>query len=703
MELYKGLVNSQYFKEAAVDFKKNTGKYTRAPKGTREYTQYWDMQEKRCEMGHTVGGMWIPGRYYFYLNFTPIMKVSDDILFKDKKSFAEAMGGKNKVQEFPNFWEVQHDWWNYKFIAWNGGTYNGIVSPGSLNMSCVKTRQAGWSYQEAADGVFNYTFYDDSNSYYFASKDEFLTKDAILNKVQVDLDWLKLHTPWGKTRQKKSTIMHQKASYVELDGMENGTFSQIMGIIVDDPQKVRGKSGMKITFEEGGSFKNLKTALAVSLASTREGGYATGQTSVFGTGGEEGKSIEGLTDVFENPEAYDMLAFPAERYDEELEGQTCGYFVPCFMANSMFIDQQGNVDVDAAIKYDDEQRTKKAKLSDPRELDLRKAEYPRNAREALKRLSHNKFPTALIDQQIKFIKSNSKLQSFIRHGELLRLTGKGEEGKGEEKIKFDPDPKHPPVIEYPHKKTGDVDLTGCITIYEKPFKGEDGMVPDGIYQVVVDTFYNEDAEDVTSLYSVYVLKQPNPYDNSFTRLPVACYNGRPSELDHAHEQAVLLAEYYNAKIQSEVAGGGRDLVGYCKRKKKLHLLCYEIELVYNKEMERNQKNKSFFMNMAGETPALGLKYLTEWIVEVRGIDEDGKDVLTIHRIYDLGVLQEMRKFNDVNNFDRLSALRIGMFMLKENQLMEIEEEETQDKNSMFNRPLFADHSASSTAEYTTMY
>lgn len=1069
------LVNTQYFREAALDFHKNGGRYTTAPRGSRDYFEYWEEQEKRCRYGYKVGDLWIPGRYYFQLNFCPMFKVPDHIAIgmlkeaKDNKGRVSRRTAE-KIFDMPRFWEVHYEWAQFRHIAWHGGSFMGINSEGGKHIACTKTRGAGWSYTEAADGVYNYNFIDGSKSYYFAGAEPYLTGDGILTKVQPMLDWLNEQCPfWKKNRQKKNTIMHQRASYIDEFGTEQGTFSEIIGQVVDNPSKTRGKRGRKIVFEEGGSFPRLKDALEVALGSLRDGTIYVGQASVFGcvcagtevytadgrrvliedlkqedgilgydgakiskepitwmqppakkecveitletgtklrcstdhpilstktawkskktekgvqkkkvafkeagslttqdlvavmeeiptfgtvsnpfayttgycigdgyygdgievivdndvsldlirqevmegninlkrrhltmaheyvesymlkgplrqyfksngmlgqtkqakrfpkdwdeydrdslakmiagyydadgnvkttkgkgvsivlssvvkellestkkalvkfgihsnlvqelskggyteehviyrlyvnraesvenfrkhipvlspnkqvpkqskrvtkllrdaeyhkalpygdelkgklltgavlyqvvdvkpigeqyiynltagtthtylanniithnTGGEEGPGIEGLEDIFYNPEEWDMLQFP-NIWEEGMEGESCGYFVPCWRANNMFMDTDGNVDMEGAIAADDTERLKKKKSKDPKALDRRKAEYPRTPSESFQRLTFNMFPIAEIDAQIKRIKHDKAVQALIRHGVLIR---------GEKGVEFIPKfEDFFPVNEYPHKKDGD--LNGCITIFERPFRDQNGNVPEGLYSVVIDPYYKEESQDLTSLFAAYVIKHYNNVDPISEGLPVACYIGRPEELRYAYEQAFLLADYYGGcKLQSEIAGGGQGIIDYARERHLLHRLEREPEMLHNKEYSASAaaKNASIFMNMPTEKKRLGLTYLADWTKHVRGHDEKGNPILNIHRVYDLGILQEMRKFNpEKGNFDRISAMIIAMFMLKEKVAKAAEQVE--EEYDFYNRDLFggdAAHSEYSTTSY----
>ena len=219
---FHNLVNTAQFSYTARDFKKNGDKYCLAPVGSREWVEWWDEEECRCREGYSVGGLWIPGRHYDYLNFTPIMKVDDAVamaMYREARSKANGRVSRttsDRIFGFPRFYEVDYEWYNFKHIAWNGGEFMGIKSPGAKHICCGKTRGAGFSYKEAQDGVYNYKFIDGSISYYFAAIENYLIKDGILNKVQPMLDFINDNCiEWKKNRQKKNTLMHQKASYMD--------------------------------------------------------------------------------------------------------------------------------------------------------------------------------------------------------------------------------------------------------------------------------------------------------------------------------------------------------------------------------------------------------------------------------------------------------------------------------------------------------
>jgi len=684
--MWHNLVNTRYFSEAAIDFRNNGGKYTLAPRGSKEYFEYWNMHNERCLNGYSIGGTWIPGRHYFDLNFTPMWKVDDKVALKAYEERRDKHGKvpkrtADRILGFPRFIEMQYEWWKFKHIAWNGGTFMGINSPGGQHICCAKTRGAGFSYMEAADGVYNYNFIAGSKSYYMAAIEQYLTKDGILNKVKDDLDWINIHIPyWKQNRQKKDTLMHQRASYLDSQGEERGSLAEIMGVIIDNANKARGKRGKKISFEESGSFSNLKDAVEICLGSLRDGDFYVGQMSIFGTGGEEGPSIQGLEDIFGNPEEWDMMAFPNVW---ENTSDTCGYFVPSFRANFLYHDIDGNCDMQAALDSDNEQRDKKKDSKDPKALDRRKAEYPQKPSEAFQRLNSNGFNIAEIDYTLKKLESSPAEQALIRYGNMVHSSSEDSLGG----VEFIIDPKAKPILDFPHQSTENASLDGCITIVERPYRDVGGKVPDGIYQLVFDAYYKDDAQDKTSLFAAYVWKVNNRIDPTYNELPVAWFVGRPKHLKTCYENLFKLANYYNCTAQGEISGGGQGVVDYAKANRLIHKIEFEPEMLHNKELASKTRNRSYLMNMSTDRKKMGMMYLEDWHTTPRGIDENGKQILNVHCIKDIPFLKEMRKAGPNTNTDRLSSAIIAMFMLKEK--LAIYQNSKKQRSDFYSRTLFS--------------
>jgi hypothetical protein len=682
------LVNTAQFSYTSRDFKKNGDKYTKAPRGSRDYVQFWEEEDRRCMFGYKVGDVWIPGRMYFWLNFFPINRVPETTRLRIREQYKRTgqlidFGAVEKQDGFPGFHEVHYEWWNFKHIAWYGGNFMGIQSPGNRHMCCLKTRGAGWSYLEACDAVYNYTFIKGSKSYFFAGTEPYLQGDAIMDKVQAGLDFINTSSPyWKQNRQVKRNIMHQRASYLDASGKEVGSFSEIIAQIVDKPSKTRGKRGRKVSFEEGGSFPHMEAALEVSLGSLREGTIYVGQASVFGTGGEQGPGIQGLENVFNYPEAWDMLQFP-NVWEDGMQHVPVGYFVPCWRANSWFMDEDGNVEMEDAIKADDIEREKKKKSPKPKDLDRRKAEYPRNPAEALQRMTGNGFNIAEVQAQIKRLLHNPAYSGLIRYGTLVRSPETG--------VAFEPKPKHVarPIEDFPHSQAEGRDLKGCVSTIQRPWRDQNGHVPPGMYIITFDAYAKEDAEDQTSLWSFKVWKLENLSDNSYVNLPVLWYSGRPTRYYDNHDLMFMAADLYNAQIQGEVAGGGQSVITYARERRLLHKLRNSPESASSKENQSKGHQNEYLMDMPADRKNTGIIYLEDWHIAPRAADEKGNLILNLHHIYDIAFLREMEKFDPLRgNYDRISDAITFMYEMKDHYISYTKLR--RENKEFFERTLFAE-------------
>src|SRR5574343_531028 len=134
------LVNTHLFCTEAATFKKSDKReeYVPYPEGTYSYNEYWIEQRKRCIEGYSVGGVRIPGPYYYYLNFFPI-------LLKDSLT-------KRKTRGFPTFTDVDLEYFNIVERARKEG--KGVIF--------VKPRRRGFSFKAASLAGHEYTFFRDS-------------------------------------------------------------------------------------------------------------------------------------------------------------------------------------------------------------------------------------------------------------------------------------------------------------------------------------------------------------------------------------------------------------------------------------------------------------------------------------------------------------------------------------------------------------
>ena len=636
-------IKTDRFRQAALHYMEN-GFYTNALPGTKDYYDYWDEERHKCLYGQTIDDVTITGNHYFYLNYCPIDRSVEEIL-PDGTILAK------RERTFPAFYDGD---WKY-FTAVDQ------CRKSNRHMTVLKARRKGYSYKAAAMLARNYFHLRNSKNYVFAGQKEYLIGDGLLSKAWEILSFVDNNTAWTQPRLKDREMNKMSGYKKNVNGadVELGMKSMIMGVsLKDNPDKVRGKAGELIFFEEAGAFPGLLKAWEVAMPTMRQGANTLGTMIAFGTGGTEGADFEGMEELFYNPDSYDCLAFE-NVWDAGARGTYCGHFVPIYENLEGFIDKDGNSNADKAIAFEEENRIKKKGTNDPKALDQYIAEHPMNPREATLQISANLFDIASLQEHYNNVKVN-KLDKIGTAGRLYY-------GKNN-KIEFRLDGDAKPIIRYPHRKEDD--LHGAIIIYESPYKNENQQVPANLYIICHDPYGQNQSADSSSLGVCYVLKRVNNISRPDDMI-VASYVGRPHSQDEYNRNMFMLADYYNAKIGFENDRG--EVIAYARRHRKLHRLQEEFEMLDKKDLRSKTVKRQYGMHTTEARKRQGELYIRDWLNTVRHVNEDGSQVLNMHKIYDLALLQELIKFNYMGNFDRVMALMVGMYHTRELYNSEVRE------------------------------
>lgn len=466
VDFNKKIYNSDKFRQAAIFFKEH-GAYTLAPPGTTDYIKYWDEETNRCLYGYVApDGDAISGYNYFYLNYSPIMKLSE-VEYTDR--YGNKRTRRERILEFPNFWDYDYYYFNAIEEAETEGKH----------LCVLKSRQRGYSFKGASMLVRNYELIPGSKSFAVASEQKFLIGDGLLTKAWQIMDFIDKNTAWSKQRL-TSTRMERVSGFKITDEFgkqtEQGYLSSITGITLkNDPERLRGTRGKLVLFEEGGKFPNLETAWRVEQPAVEtDDGVAFGLLIAFGTGGTEGGAFDGLKNLFYKPEAFNCLAFP-NIWDDGQEQTKCGFFVPSWSnmestdqnGKQRFMDQYGNSLKEKAVEELIAQRNKvKDGGASQTSIDRFISERPLKPQEAVLELGKNIFPRQLLMNQLTRIRTNEKLRN-MKHVVDLAWDGEGQV-KATEKKSGDITTYHLKKDDKPH---------GSIVIWEYPIKDP----PFGLY------------------------------------------------------------------------------------------------------------------------------------------------------------------------------------------------------------------------------
>lgn len=660
------LHDTDKFRQAAIFFQQH-GCYTLAPRGTTDYNKYWEQETDRCINGYTApDGEGITGYNYFYLNYSPIMRLKEEE-YTDREGNLRKR--RQRILEFPSFWDYDY----YYFCAIEQAELEG------KHMAVLKCRQRGYSFKGGSMLVRNYMLIPGSKNFAIASEQKFLIGDGLLTKAWQIMDFLDKHTEWAKQRL-VSTRMERTSGYKITDEFgkqtEQGYLSSITGITLkNDPERVRGTRAKLVLWEEGGKFPSLLDAWRIEQPSVEtDDGKAFGLMIAFGTGGTEGASFEGLKELFYKPKSYNVLSFP-NIWDEGRENTECAFFVPAYSnlesfdddGNQVYMDRDGNSYKEKAIENLIDQRNKvKDGGASQQSIDRFISERPIRPAEAVLELGKNIFPRKLLMDQLTRIRTNKKLQS-MKHIVDLEWDGNGRV-KATEKSSGD-------ITNYPLKK-GDKPH-GSVVIWEYPVNDP----PLGLYIGGCDP-YDHDDSFTNSLGSTFIFKRVRAGE-AWTDVIVAEYSGRPDTAEEYYENVRKLLTFYNARLLFENERKG--IYPYFTNKHCDYLLADQPDKIISEVFKDSKVQRRKGCHMTKQIRAYGEGLILEWL-----LDEFEEGHPNVERVYSEPLIEELIENDGVRNVDRVIALCMVMIYREELYQLKVSSAKEQNKQvELFEMPLFS--------------
>jgi hypothetical protein len=529
-------------------------------------------------------------------------------------------------------------WYHYKNKARDLGKHCEIL----------KSRGCGFSFKNGADGARNAVLVKNSNTFYFASKNEYIDpdKDGVLLKTWDSLDYLAIHTPFPKLRI-KNTLNEKTIGYLDKrTGTIKGNKSLIMGASTkDDPDKPRGKRG-DIIFEEYGSYPNIRDTWNTCRDSVESGGFAFAQMTAGGTSSIKDSNFHGAEEMFNYPKPYNILGIP-NVYEKNSTGeQEVGFFWGAYMNREQCYDKDGNPDIIKALFELCLERIEiKYSASDPSTLSTRKAEKPITPKEACLQTTGSIFPIGEITDYLTNINLNrDKFISNSKVGEIII--------DDNNVVKFKENTNLIPIRSY--NKEG-ANRKGALEIFNLPIDitNKDRYV---LGADPIDSDYIKDG----SLASIFV------FDMLKDDI-VAEYTGRPKLAEEYYELCYKLALFYNGKINYE--NNLKGMFSYFDKINKTSILMDTPSILKDIEVIKSTGigNRSKGTPANKQVNAYGRKLLADWMMKERIVTENNepKTILNLFSIKSIGLLEEASKWNEDGNFDRISAMGMTMIAREE--------------------------------------
>ena len=704
-------VNTHLFTEAA-DFYNKNGVYTFLKEDSIPHRQFRKKEEYRREHGFTapcllrngkIQNVRITGGMYNYLNYTRIKQLDT----KSTKHSNLASTGK-KVYDFPKFIDAQFWTWHIMEFAVRNG----------FHLIIDKTRRGGFSYIMSSDSANDINLKARTTDIHVAIDKKYLTMDDGLTDFTIkDLEFYEMNTPFVRG------ILSRKDENFSLGfKLPNGTVSPdswnsaLLSVsALNNPNCAIGKDAVKVKVEELSTMDNFDEFMNVTEPAMRTGSYVTGNLFCWGT------STEGNMQVFEqnfyNPGAWNFMPFE-NVWDKDARGEVCGYFKPyCWglqgqIGDRYSLDEDGNSDIEIGLRIAFEEREHKRKTAKTFSDYINYlGQYANMPSESFSSISENLFSSERLMAYEEKLKNDNSYNFYVDGmfmedpsdvRKVIFRTNAEIEAKGG---KFNQD--FFSYITGVPRKQNEHHHGSCrkwfnpikVAYIDSEGKQQFGTPP-GIYSISYDPVgVDKENKEITNRHShnsIRVWMEPCVYNNFKPQLCLS-YFGRPDKLEDADWICYLAARYYNCIGTTAVEINRGETVSNFRRWKALKYLMKDPVQLWDNSI-KGSVTGDYGINLGGNVGSStkkleALRLLKEMLYSIVGKDSEGRDIYFFETIYDYQSILELKKWNSIGNFDRVSEMIIRAIRWKLMDVQAAKELATRkkvekDKKSLFARDWF---------------
>lgn len=655
--------------------------YTPFLKGTSQYKHFWKRELSRILHGYEPVvngkpcGVWIPGVYYYYLNYTIMEQV-----LEIKNAKGKVIDAKSEYT-FPKFCAMDY----YLFLeihARNNPDSLGLPLEYKLPVILAKSRRLGFSYKGAAFGGYYLFFNKNKNSIILS--EEYKDPHLVMIKIEKTLDHLNKYTEFGGATISRN-VKKDKANDIEMGIVDYKTLGKqgrqtkisTLSVGKGNDDKAAGAASDYTMIEEAGKVKQLSSVWAYTRPLMMKGAYYISNCIIGGTGGDL-TSSQDFAKMFYNPKA-DKIASYKNIYDGiHANGSECGLFLDMTLFYT-----GGVIEVDK-IKYHslDENGNPLRWVAD---LLLNES------RKAAKKTKSAADMRTIISQECKtpmeaFMKSSSSIMPIVElqaHHSKMELNGGFQEAgtlghliERDGSIEFIPDldGKIDYIDEYPIKSSNN-NKEGGLKIFEQPFTlDKQDTPPKDLYLISCDTVGNTTGD---SFISIIVYKTGKYWTTTQGDYIVAEYFGRDYKdpLGYCQKLLLLLSKFYNAKVTFENDRDG-GIPQFFLNKNEVHRLLSVPVVTYAKSFKKTVSTtlRDYGHSMSNQRyKEMAEKFIYEWLLKDRPAmkveDEYGGFTKVVLKNYELikskGLIEELMAYDRIGNYDRVMAFAGIVIQLEE--------------------------------------
>lgn len=644
------LEDMDYFRPSAIHFQKHSC-YTKLrpnPNPNSEYGKWIRTEIKRCWYGYIrpSDGEWIPGDYYYYLNYCPIQ------LIKKLPN-----GQSVRTVDFPRVWDGQYLVQHYLHKArLHGHHASELASRGkgkSFMGAGLLARRFKLGESEVVKEKVLSTVTASDKKYIYGP-------NQILNMFKYYIDFQSQHTQFPRQMLTDSAqlLMWESGFKDKETGVRKGTQNAVIGVTTGVNQdKLNGSRGVLYLIEEAGIFSNLNNLYQMIRPSVEDGKDVYGLIFMYGTAGDDMSDFTSLQEIMYNPDGYNMEK-NLNVWDKEGQGRKWfTFFYPAYLNRANCMDENGNSDVTKALlEICQDRYTVKYNSSDINAITKRISQYPITPQEAIIRAHSTIFPVTELNERLNQIDNNPNFYNDTYIGNLVF------NGDGEVEFVISNDK---PIRDFPTK---DNKITGAIEIYTLPEKDSNGKIPNERYIAGADP-YDDDASNTMSLGSFFVL-------DTWTDTLVMEYTGRPMFANDYFEICRKGCLFYNAKLMYE--NNKKGLFAYFSMMNSSYLLALTPEYLKDKCLikDTGYGNKACGISMSSANlKGYGYERIKNWLLTPFTTiekNQEGQEIevtkANLYRLKNRALIKELILWNPDINVDRIMAM-IQLVLYREEKMI----------------------------------
>ena len=662
-------VNTHLFTEMADFYRKNK-KYTFLKEDTIPHRQFRKREEYRRKHGISmpcllrngnIENIRITGSHYNFLNYTMIEQLDENTA----KTTSKASVGK-KHYDFSKFIDAQ--FWTFHIMEF--AIRNGF------HLIIDKTRRGGFSYIMAADSANTINLQPRKVQIHVAADKKYLIATGGLTDFTINnLRFFETKTPFIKgilsTDKENFRLGFKLPNGVVSPKSWNSALFTVSAM--NNPDCAIGKDAVNVKVEELSTMENFDDFMGVTEPAMRTGSYVTGNLFCWGTA--TSGNMQTFEQNFYSPLSYHFMPFE-NVWDKDSRNEICGYFksyawgLQGQIGDRYAMDQDGNSNIELGLRiaYNERKRKKETAKTFADYINYL-GQYALMPAESFSSATENLFSSEELMAWEERLRTDNSFK-FYSDGWLFEENGKiifksnsrieAEGGKHNvdfyDWIEGVPRKGH----EHPH---------GCIRKWfnpmQVPYIDKNGKqvigTPPGLYSISYDPVgVNKENKLITNKHShnsIKVWMNPCQY-NGFKTALVAAYYGRPEKLEEADKVCLFFAIYYNCIGTTGVEINRGETVSNFSKWKALKYLMKDPVQIWDTSIKGNVVS-TYGVNMGDGTKKLeGLRLLKEMLYSVIGQDDLGNDIYLFQTIYDYQSILELKKWNSLGNFDRVSEMII---------------------------------------------